>query len=284
MEITTHLVANVHSYNPHLQRVFACAACIFYDLFRLEKKCLENVKVMSSRCLTQYFLIVLAQELTRPTASVVEHETNEGFAVVDFVGGDKSKCLGERDAEDLDVLVGLGRGSAFADVAGEVDLHPLAQEAGTGEVSGEEGPAFGAVAGLFDHLAFGSSEWGFVGVDAAGGEFEEELVGGVAKLPDEDDVGVGGVRGLIDGQDDDGAAVADDVAGVDETAGLLDLVGEDGEDFTFVGEFGGDDLWLCELRLRFDGGCGCCLGGLSGAGLGELLSFDGHEAKVSSCI
>ena len=199
---------------------------------------------------------------------------------MNLILADEGEGFGQGHAQDFDVFVGLGLGDAFADVAGEVDLHPLAQEAGAGEVFGEESPAFGTIAGLFDHLAFGGSERGFVGVDAAGGEFEEELVGGVAKLPDEDDVGVGGVRGLIDGQDDDGAAVADDVAGVDETAGLLDLVGEDGEDFTFVGEFGGDDLWLCELRLRFDGGCG----GLEGAGLGELLSFDGHEAKVSSCI
>ena len=252
----------------------------FYDLFRVKKKCLEDVKVVSYRCLTQRFLVVLAQELTRPTAPVVEHESDEGFAVVNLVGGKKSESFGEREAEDLDVFVGLGGGGAFADVAGEVDLHPLAQKAGAGEVFGEESPAFGTIAGLFDHLAFGGSERGFVGIDAACGEFKEELVGGVAKLPDEDDVGVGGVLGLVDGQDDDRAAVTDDVAGVDEAAGLFDLVGEDGEDFTLVGEPGGDDLWLCELRLRFDGGCG----GLEGAGLGELLSFGGHEAKVSSCI
>ena len=79
------------------------------------------------------------------------------------------------------------------DVAGEVDLHPFAEEAGAGEVFGEEGPAFGAVAGLFDHLALGGGEGGFAGLDAAGGEFEEELAGGVAVLADEDDVGVGGV-------------------------------------------------------------------------------------------
>ena len=29
-----------------------------------------------------------------------------------------------------------------ADIAGEVDLHPFAEEAGAGEVSGEEGPLF----------------------------------------------------------------------------------------------------------------------------------------------
>ncbi len=81
---------------------------------------------------------------------------------------------------------------AVADVAGEVDLHPFAEEAGAGEVFGEEGPAFGAVAGLFDHLALGGGEGGFAGLDAAGGELDEELAGGVAVLALEDDVGVGG--------------------------------------------------------------------------------------------
>jgi hypothetical protein len=255
----------------------------FYDLYRLEKKCLENVKVMLSRCLTHRFL-VLAQELTGPTPSVVEHEANEGFAIVDFIDGDQSQSFGEWKAEDLDVLVGLGCGSAFADVAGEIDLHPLAEEAGACEVFGEESPTFGTETRLFDHLALCGGEGSFAGVDAAGGELEEELIGRVAKLADEDDVGVGGVLGFVDAEDDDGAAVADDVAGVDEATGLFDLVGEDGEDFTFVGEFGGDDLWLREPRFGFDGGCGCGFGGLNGAGLGELLSFGGHEAKVSSCI
>ncbi len=125
---------------------------------------------------------------------VVEHEADEGLAVVDFVGGDEGEGFGEGEQEDFDVLVVFGLGCAFADVAGEVDLHPFAEEAGAGEVFGEEGPAFGAVAGLFDHLALGGGEGGFSGFDAAGGKLEEELAGGVAVLALEDDVGVVGVR------------------------------------------------------------------------------------------
>ena len=112
---------------------------------------------------------------------------------MDFVGGDEGEGLGEREAEDLDLLVGFRGGGAFADVAGQVDLHPFAEEAGAGEVFGQQGPAFGAVAGLFDHLALGGGEGGFVGFDAAGGKFDEELAGGVAVLALEDDVGVIGV-------------------------------------------------------------------------------------------
>src|ERR1700722_7858913 len=129
-------------------------------------------------------------EMTGATGRVVEHEADEGFAVVDLVGGDEGEGFGEGEAEDLDVFVGLGRGGAFAEVTGEVNLHPLTEEAGAGEVFGEEGPAFGAVPGLFDHLAFGGGEGGFVGVDASGWELDEELIGGVAELTDEDDVRV----------------------------------------------------------------------------------------------
>jgi hypothetical protein len=60
-------------------------------------------------------------------------------------------------------------------------------------VFGEEGPAFGAVAGLFDQLAFGGGEGSFVGVDAAGRKFDESETGGVAVLALEDDVWIFGI-------------------------------------------------------------------------------------------
>ncbi len=164
------------------------------------------------------------------------------------------------------MLVGLGLGDAFADVSGEVDLHPFAEEAGAGKVFAHEGPSLGAESGLFDHLALGGGEGGFVGLDATGGEFQEELAGSVAVLAFEDDVGVFGVFGFVDGEDDDGAVVADDVAGVDGAAGFLDLVGEDGEDLTLVGEFGGEEAGLL-------GG----LGGWTGA-----RGWGCHRATVSS--
>ena len=106
----------------------------------------------------------------------------------------------------------------------------------------EEGPAFGAVAGLLDHLAFGGGEGWFAGFDSTGGKLDEELAGGVTVLALEDDVGVGGISRFVDCEDDDGAVVTDDVANVGVAAGFFDFVGEDGEDFTFVGKFGGDEL------------------------------------------
>lgn len=79
--------------------------------------------------------------------------------------------------------------------------------------------------------------------------------------------------------------MADDVTGVNEAAGLFELIGEDREDFALVGELGRDEFRLGELRGRLNDGC--CRRfwglGLEGAVLG-LLSFCGHEAKVSSCI
>ena len=185
--------------------------------------------------------MVFGSEAAGASGSVVKHEADEGFTVVDLVCGDECQSFRERHAEDLDLLIDFGSGFAFADVASEIDLHPLAEEAGAGEVLCQQRPAFGPVAGLFDHLAFGGGEGRFAGFDAASGEFKEELAGGVAILALEDDVGVVGVAGLVDGEDDDGAIVTDDVAGVEMAAGLFDLVGVDVEDFAFVGEPGGDE-------------------------------------------
>ena len=158
------------------------------------------------------------------------------------------------------MLVELGGGDAFADVAGEIDLHPLAEEAGAGKVFQQHGPPFGTVAGLFDEFALGRGEGRFVGVARAGRELDEVLAGGVAILAFQDDVGVGGVGALVDGQHDDGAVMADDVLDVAVAAGLFQRVGKDVEDAAFVGELGGDE----------PGGAGV-LGGLGGGhGLGLL--------------
>ena len=134
---------------------------------------------------------------------VVEHQADQGFTVVDFVGGDQSESFGERKPEDLDILVGLGPGDAFANVSGEINLHPLAQEAGACEVFGQQSPAFGAVARLFDHLAFGCGQGGFARFDASSGQLDKEPSSGVPILALEDDVRIFGIFGFIDGQHDD---------------------------------------------------------------------------------
>ena len=81
-----------------------------------------------------------------------------------------------------------------------------------------------------------AAERSFAGLDAAGGEFIEELAGGMAVLTLDEDGGVGRVGG-VNREDDDGAVVADDVALAGDAAGLGDSVGGDGEDVTFEGDF-----------------------------------------------
>lgn len=156
---------------------------------------------------------------------------------MNFVGCDESERFGERHAKDLDILVVLELGGPVADVAGEVYLHPLAEEAGAGEVFVEESPALCAEAGFFDHLALGGSQRGFAGIDAASGQFYKESTGSVAILAFEDDVGVFGVPGLVYSEYDNRAVVANDLPCVDVAARLDDFIRENREHFAFVDLF-----------------------------------------------
>ena len=101
----------------------------------------------------------------------------------------------------------------------------------------------------------------------------EELAGGVAVLALDDDVGSLGFCDSSTARMTTEPLMADDVANVDVAAGLFDFVGDDGEDFAFVGEFGGDEAGF---------GGGCLL--VSGGGNGRRLYLGSHRAKVSSCI
>ena len=61
--------------------------------------------------------------------------------------------------------------------------------------------------------------------------------------------GSAGLCDVVDGEDDDGAVVADDVARGGDAAGLDDFVGGDGEDFALVDDFGGERAGFAgELR------------------------------------
>src|ERR1700712_4689353 len=106
---------------------------------------------------------------------------------MNLISGDKSQGFGERDANDLDLLVDLRLCDTNFDIPSQIDMHVLAEKAGAGEIFSEEGPAFGTVAGLFNHFAFGGGERGFTGLNATGGEFEKKLAGGVAVLTLQDD-------------------------------------------------------------------------------------------------
>jgi hypothetical protein len=140
--------------------------------------------------------------------------------------------------EQLDLLVGLGLCLAGCDVFGEEDLHGFSEEAGAGVVADEAGPAAGAEARLFDKFALRGGERSFSGFDAAGGKLEEELTGGVAVLALDQDGGICGVGGGIDGKDNNGAVVADNVAGAGDAARLGNSVFGNRKYVTFVDNFG----------------------------------------------
>ena len=210
-----------------------------------------------------------ALSLALTAEGIVEEDADEGLAVEDISGVDEALDLGERGHMEFDLFVVFGRGLAEGEVFGEQDVHGFGEEAGAGEVLDVAGPFFGAVAGLFDELAFGGGDELFAGFDAASGEFEEELTGGVAVLADEQDAGVGGVGFGVDGEDDDGVVVADDVAFGADAAGFDDFVGGDVEDFAFVDGFGGEGAGFAG---EF---CGLCGRRGLGGGLG------GHGVRVN---
>lgn len=223
---------------------------------------------------------------------VVEEDADEGFAVLDFAGVDEAEDFGEGGHVDLDFFIFLGGGLAEGETFGEEDGHGFGEEAGAGVVVDVFGPAFGAVAGFFDELALAGGDELFAGLDAAGGEFEEELAGGVAVLSDEEDAGIGGIGFGVDGEDDDGAVVADDVAGGLDAAGLDDLIFGDPEDVALVYGFGGEGFAAAgELEglgwggcfggcWRFGGGFGGCFGGcFERAGFGESHARTVHDGE-----
>src|ERR1700754_2603406 len=123
----------------------------------------------------------------------------------------EGKCLRQREAKDLDVFIGFWLSNALANIARQVDLHPLTEEARAGEVFGKESPAFGPVACLFDQLALGGSEGCLFGLDPASGQLKEKLTRGVPVLAFKDNFGVGGVLRIVDGQNHNGAVMANDV-------------------------------------------------------------------------
>lgn len=194
---------------------------------------------------------------------------------MDLSGVDEAQQLGEGHEHDFETFVFVGRGEAGGETFGEVDLHPLGEEAGAGIVAGKLGPLSSAEASFFGELAFGSSEAIFAGVDFAGGDFIEELRGGVAVLALEDDERVT-LTGVVDGEDDDGASVPDDVADDGAAVGLANVFLLDAEQRALVGGGAGDDG--CGLT-RTDGEVAFDDFDVGGRGRGILLRFlCGHAA------
>ena len=196
-----------------------------------------------------------------------EQRGKNGLAVFYFSGVNFVQQGGERYVQEFDLFVGLWLRDAGVDVFGEKDVEVLRQEAGRGEVTHEARPLAGAEAGFFNELALGGGQGLFLRFDAAGGKLEQELAGGVAVLAFDEDGRVVRILGTVDGKDDDGAIVPDDVAGAGDAAGLGDGIGDDGEDLALEGDFG----------LQDGGFPGRFRGGFVG---GFFWRFGGHGAKV----
>ena len=98
---------------------------------------------------------------------------------------------------------------------------------------------------------------------------------------------VRGVSSFIDGKDNDGAVVADDVAGGAYAVGFLDVFGVDGEDFAVEAFVRGEDVGFAGLELgggdeqaghlRRGAGAVCGLGGV-----GSCVVGVGHRNEATT--
>jgi hypothetical protein len=169
----------------------------------------------------------------------IEQEREHGFCVEQLIGFDHAEGLGEREELVADDFVVIGRIGTGGEVFGEIDLHPLSEEAGAGVITDEFLPAACAVAGLLRQLTASGGQRLFAGLDAAGGQLPEVASGGVAVLALQQNLGLAGAR-ILDGEDDDRSVMADDVFYVRRAAGLGDDVGVDVEDFAVKDTPGGE--------------------------------------------
>ena len=189
---------------------------------------------------------------------------------------DEGKEFRQGNVAESDLFVGFGVGLAGVNIFGEEDLHVLAEKAWAGVVADESRPAACTETCFFDELAFGGGERRFAWLDAASGELQKELAGGVAVLSLDEDGRVVGVGGGIDSEDDDGAVVSNDVSLAGDAAGFGYDVGGDGEDAALEGDDGGENL--CFLGGGFD------LGFRGGFGGGGLIDLGRHGGTVSFCV
>ena len=126
---------------------------------------------------------------------------------------------GEGNAGDLERFVGVLFGSHWGAAGGKDERGDLVGEAWAQVGSGEVDEVARCMTGFLPQLAAGGRFDRLTGVDEAGREFDEVLVGGVAPLADEQDVIVGGDR-----DDDDRGGTFGDVAVADGARGLDDVV------------------------------------------------------------
>lgn len=166
-------------------------------------------------------------------AGVIENACDR-FHVVDIALVDHVEQGLEGQRLILNALIGIGIRWAGGESGGAEGDHALADEAGSGENVHHFHEFFRAVAGFFGEFAAGACERAFAGLHASGDDFKKIIANGVAILADHDDAAV-----AEDGQQDDGAAVGDDVARGFDAAGLDDDVLADSENFAGIENFAG---------------------------------------------
>lgn len=169
----------------------------------------------------------------------------------------------QRKKSFYDKFVALGLGFSGVEALGQIDSHGLVQEAGADEEMEDALPAVGGEAGFLDQFALGGGQFILAFIDSSGGEFPEEVVGGIAVLTGEEHsrLVVGGLGVLLAslqqgtafyGHDDHGPGMTNDVAAHGDAAGFFNLIGGDLKNRSPEGHLRGKDAnrFLRSLLMR----------------------------------
>src|SRR5579872_2129162 len=139
------------------------------------------------------------------TAAKEQEQPDERLRVLDL--GEAVGDVGDRDALERDLFVGLGLRLALVDVGRKEDVHLLAHEAGRSPQHRTAAPVAAAEAGFLLQLALRTRERGLTRFERTGWELEQLAPRRLAQLAPEHDALV-----AVDGHDRHRARVLDDLA------------------------------------------------------------------------
>jgi len=162
----------------------------------------------------------------------------DGFGIANRASEHHANRGGQRNQPFLDHFVGLGLRLPGPKAGGQIHGHSFGDEAGAGIKVKDTAPMRSSVSSFFKEFALGGVEGLLAGVDASGRKLPKIVAGCVPILTLQKHARSG--PRIIDCQNDDGAAVMNNVAAGAHAAGFLNVVGGDPKNWTTIDGSGGN--------------------------------------------